>query len=143
MVKIKRTIHIDAPVEKVFEFANVPENLPEIWPSMVKVDNVKRSTTQGRDYDWQYKMAGMLFKGHSKTTEFVLNDLVVVENKEGIPSKFVWDYHAENGGTELELEVEYTVPVPLLGKVAEKLVRRINENEADVMLANLKAAMEL
>jgi uncharacterized membrane protein len=142
MEKIKRIIHIDAPVNKVFEFIDEPENLPEIWPSMIKVDNVERSATKGRNYDWQYKMAGMPFNGHSETTEYVPNEHAVVETKEGIRSKFVWDYHAENGGTELKLAIEYTVPVPLLGKLAEKVIRRINENEADVMLANLKAAVE-
>lgn len=143
MFKIKKQIHIDAPVEKVFEFANEPEHLPEIWPSMIKVDNIVRSPTEGRDYDWEYKMVGMPFHGHTETLEFVRNKHVVVENKEGIPSKFVWDYLAENGGTRLDLEVEYTVPVPLVGKLAEKVILRINENEADVMLANLKAATEL
>ena len=143
MVKIKRTVHIDAPVDKVFDFAADPENLPEIWPSMIKVENVERSETKGYEYDWVYKMAGMQFHGHSHTTKFVPNDLVVAENEEGIPSKFIWDYHPENDGTEIELDVEYTVPVPLLGKIAEKVIRRINENEADVMLANLKAVCEM
>lgn len=142
MIKIKRDIHIDAPVEKVFEFANDPENLLEIWPSIMKVENIVGSKTKGRDYDWEYKMAGMPFHGHTETTEFVPNEHVVAENKEGIPSKFIWDYRPENGGTHLELEVQYSVPVPLLGKLAEKVIRRINENEADVMLANLKAVVE-
>ena len=31
---------------------------------------------------------------------------------------------------------------PVLGRLAEKVVRKINENELEVMLANLKAATE-
>ena len=143
MVKIKKQIHIDAPVEKVFEFATKPENLPEFWPSLIKVDNVEHSPTKGHNYDWQYKMAGMRFSGHTETTEFVPNEHVVAESKEGIRNKFTWDYRAKNGGTDLEVVAEYTVPVPLLGKLAEKVILRINENEADVMLANLKAAVEM
>ena len=143
MIKIKKQIHIDAPVEKVFEFANKPENMPEIWPSMIKVDNIEKLSSGGNEYDWDYKMAGMPFHGHTYTTEFEPNKHVVAENKTGIPSKFVWDYRAHNGGTQLDLQVEYEVPVPLLGKLAEKAVRKINENEAEVMLANLKVVAEM
>jgi len=39
-------------------------------------------------------------------------------------------------------QVEYTVPVPLLGKLAEAFILKQNEHESDVMLANLKARME-
>jgi hypothetical protein len=38
--------------------------------------------------------------------------------------------------------MEYTVPIPLLGKLAEAFIRRLNENEMDVVLSNLKARME-
>ena len=143
MVTIKKQIHIDAPVEKVFEFATKPENIPEFWPSLIKVYNIERSPTKGNNYDWQYKMAGMRFNGHSETTEYVPNEHLVAVTEEGIRSKFTWDYRAENGGTALEVTAEYTVPVPLLGKLAEKVILRINENEAEVMLANLKAAVEM
>ena len=142
MVKLKKDIHINAPVEEVFDFLTEPTNLPEIWPSMLKVKNVKSSTTKGNDFDWEYKMAGMAFQGHSDTLEYEPNKHVVIENKDGIPSKFVWDYKPENGGMHLKLNVEYTVPVPLLGKLAEKVILKINENEMDLMLANLKVALE-
>ena len=142
MIKIKRQIHIDAPVDEVFDFVTAPENMPEVWPSMIKTENIEPSATGGQDFDWEYKMAGMPFHGHSETLEFVPNKHVVIENKEGIPSKFIWDYSPDNGGTRLDLEAAYEIPVPILGKLAEKVVRRINENEADAMLANIKAAVE-
>ena len=85
---------------------------------------------------WVYKMAGMRFEGTSETTE------VVTETKGGIPSKFVWTYQAEDGGTKLTMTVEYTVPVPLPGKLAEAFIVKQNEHEADVMLANLKDRLE-
>ena len=143
MEKMKRDLHIDAPVEKVFDFISKPEHMPEIWPSMIRVDNVKDAEVKGGlDYDWDYKMAGIEFHGRTHTLEFEPYKHVVIENKEGIPSRFVWDYRAENGGTHLDLEVEYTIPMPVLGKLAEKVVLKINENEIDALLSNLKAAVE-
>ena len=38
--------------------------------------------------------------------------------------------------------VEYTVPIPLLGKLAEAFIVRMNDREGDLTLANLKARME-
>ena len=143
MVKVKKNIHIDAPLDKVFDFITTPENLPEIWPSMIKAENVKPSQIGGNDFDWEYKMAGMPFHGHSKMIEFIPYEHAVNINEGGIPAKMIWDYHDENGGMRLDLQVEYEVPTPVLGKLAEKVVRRINENELEVMLANLKAATEM
>jgi uncharacterized membrane protein len=143
MAKLKGTISIHAPVEKVFGYMADPTNLPEIWPSMVEVKDVKK-TPDGAvsGYNWVYKMAGMRFEGTSETSEAVANQRVVVKNVTGIPSTFVWTYQPEDGGTKLTVEVEYTVPVPLLGKLAEAFIVKQNEHEADVMLANLKARME-
>jgi hypothetical protein len=40
------------------------------------------------------------------------------------------------------MESQTRVPIPLLGKVAEKFLAKSNENEADTILANLKARLE-
>jgi len=37
---------------------------------------------------------------------------------------------------------EYRMPIPLLGKLAESFIAKVNENESEVFLANLKAKME-
>jgi hypothetical protein len=42
----------------------------------------------------------------------------------------------------LSVHIEYTIPVPVLGKIAEGLVLRQNEKEADLAMANIKAKME-
>jgi hypothetical protein len=43
---------------------------------------------------------------------------------------------------KLTVEVEYTLPIPLLGKVAQAFIVRQNERELELALANLKATME-
>ena len=143
MAKITRSITINAPVEKVYAFMSEPTNLPEIWPSMVEVKDVQPSPAGGYNFGWVYKMAGMRFEGASETTESITNQRVVTKSTKGIGSTFVWMYEPEDGGTKLTLEVEYIVPIPLLGKLAEAFIVKQNEHEADVMLANLKARMEV
>jgi hypothetical protein len=38
--------------------------------------------------------------------------------------------------------VEYTIPIPVLGKLAERLVLKRNEREASMWLENVKERME-
>ena len=142
MVKVKKHIDIDAPIEKVFDYMADPQQYVEIWPSMVEVKNCEESLHGGVDFDWVYKMCGMPFKGRSKVVEFVENERSVSVNEEGIRSKFIWEYKPHNGGTAVDLNVEYTVPMPVLGKLAEKVIVKLNENEAETLLNNLKAVME-
>jgi uncharacterized membrane protein len=142
MAKIEKSISINAPVEKVFEFMSKPENLPEIWPSLQEVRNVQSLPNGSYCYDWTYKMAGVRFDGKAEWTEFVKNQRIVDKNESGIPSTFIWTYRAEDGGTRVSVSVDYTIPGAVLGKLAEPIIHKMNEHEAETVLANLKARME-
>ena len=142
MEKLTRTITINAPVEKVFQYWEDPTNRPGIWPSLVEVMDVEPLPNGGTRYRWVYKMAGVLLKGTLETTEYVANRRMVWRTKGSIESKFTWTFQPEDGGTKLEVLVEYIVPVPVIGKLAERLIVKQNEREAETLLANLKALME-
>jgi len=140
MASIKSSITINAPVEKVFEYTK-PENLPEVWPSLVEVKNVKELPGGGYSWDFVYKMGGVKFNGSSKHVEYVENERTVAQST-GIDSTITWSYEAVAGGTRMTSLTEYKVPVPLLGKVAEAFIVKMNENESETTLANLKARLE-
>jgi uncharacterized membrane protein len=143
MAKIRKSVSINAPLNTVFAYMTHPENLLEIWPSMIEVSNVKRKEDGAHDFDWVYKMAGMRFKGHSETIEAQPNARVVLKNEGGIPSTFTWTYAAEGSGTKLTVEVEYTLPGKLLDKLATPFLERVNEREAETLLANAKERIEV
>ena len=142
MIKMNKSIFINAPVEKVFAYVEDPSNLPEVWPSMVEVKNIISDADGKKNYDWTYKMAGLSINGHSETLEYEANKRIVVYNPKGIESKFTWDYMPEGDGTRINVEVEYNIPVPVLGKLAESIIVKQNEKEADTLLANIKAKLE-
>ena len=142
MAKVEKSATINAPVEKVFGYISEPANLPEIWPSMVEVKDVQRLPNGGNSFGWVYKMAGMRFEGTSEDTEIVANQRSVSKSKGGIDSTITWTFQPEAGGTKVTFEAEYTVPVPLVGKLAESFIVKQNEREAELILANLKAKME-
>lgn len=140
--KIEKSIFINAPLEKVFNFMAEPSNVLEIWPGLLEINNVQPLPNGGTCYDWAYKMAGVRFTGQTETTEFIKDQRIVTRSEGGIPNTGVWTYQPEDGGTRLTVAVEYTVPSSLLGRLAEPVIHQMNEHEGDVILANLKARME-
>lgn len=142
MARIHKKIDIHAPVNKVFSFLEDPRNDPEWLPSMIEVRDVHGSGA-GTHFNWSWKMAGMKFDGESTFIEDVPEKRLVVESKGGINA--TWKFSLEPGKkdeTTLDLDIDYTVPVPVLGKLAEKLVLKRNEREADMGLMNLKERLE-
>jgi uncharacterized membrane protein len=142
MAKIEKAITINAPVEKVFGYVDEPTNLPEIWSSIVEVKDVQRLPNGGTSFRFVYKMAGVRLEVTSEDIEHIPNQRVVSKTKGGIESTFTWTFQPEAGGTKVTAESEYSVPIPLLGKLAEAFIVKLNENEAELVLANLKAIME-
>ena len=88
-------------------------------------------------------MAGMSFEGTSEDTDVVQNKYIVSKTEGGIESVVTWTVEPGDGGSDVRFEAEYTVPIPLLGKLAEAFIVKLNENEADAILANLKSRMEI
>jgi uncharacterized membrane protein len=140
--KIEKSVVIDAPLSKVFGFMEDPTHLPSIWPSMVEVKNVRNNDKGFPMYEWVYKMAGMKIQGEQDTLEYVKNKHITTASTKGIESHFDFDYSEVNGKTKVELKVTYSVPVPLIQSVAEQVVGKINERDAETLLENLKVLME-
>ena len=142
MAKVKKSITIKAPVEKVFDFVSEPTHLPEFWPSLVEVKDVKRLPNGGTSNRWVYKMVGIRLEGTSEDIERITNQRLVSKTEGGVKSTQTWTFQPEAGGTNVTFEVEYTVPIPVLGRLAEAVIVKMNEHEGDLLLANLKAQME-
>jgi len=144
MKTIIRDIRIDAPVDRVFDFLVDPHHLPEIWPNIVDVENVKKAkTNDGFNFGWDYKMAGMQFEGKCETIEQVPYERLVVKTNKGLDSTLTWRFQPSAQQTHVSLKFEYQVPTALLKKTKEEIVLQENEHEVDAMLQNLKTRLEL
>jgi len=53
------------------------------------------------------------------------------------------NFEPHENATILALDIDYKIPVPVLGKIAEKMLLKRNEREADTNLLNLKGKLEL
>ncbi len=142
MATVNKSITINAPIEKVFKYTTDQTNLPEIWPSLVENEVIERLPNGGTKSRSIYKMAGIRFDITSEVTEFIPNQRAVSRTKGGVEAEIIWEYQSEGEATKVTFRGEYTVPIPLLGKLAEAFIVKQNENEAETLLANLKARME-
>ena len=142
MPTINNSVNISAPVEKVFAYVSDPVNLPEWMGSLSDVTDVTGSGV-GQHYRWKYNMVGIPLRGESTITEYVPNERFATESKAGIENTFSFAFAPHEGGTRLDVEVDYTIPVPVLGKLAEQLVLKRNRREADMWMANLKERLEV
>ena len=141
MPTINNSTNINAPVEKVFAYIADPMNSTEWMVSLTEVSDVTGAGV-GQHWHWKYKMVGVPLHGETTVTEVVPNERLVYESKGGVESTFTFTFAAQEGGTNMDMKVDYTIPVPVLGKLAEKLVLKRNERESATNVQNIKERME-
>ncbi len=142
MHRLTNSIEINARPERVFELITTPESLLRIWPSMLDVRDVERKPDGSVAFEWLYKLAGVHLHGRSETVRVERTRYWETKNS-GIPSTFRWTFEPRGSGTLLTCDVEYEIPVPVLGKIAEAIVTKLNEREQLNVLQNAKTALEL
>jgi uncharacterized protein YndB with AHSA1/START domain len=141
MTVVRKEVVVRAPVERVFAYINEPTTLADWLPSMVGVQRVI-GTGLGQQYEWTYKMAGLLLRGQSTIVEMVPNRRAVHQSIGTIGSIWTYTLEPHEGGTALAIEVEYTVPIPVLGRLAEKLAVRRDARDLEAALVNVKETLE-
>ena len=142
MPKIHKTISISAPVEKVFAYVTDPTKLPEWFVGLTEVTDVTGSGV-GQHNRWTYSMIGIPFHGESKIIEQVPNERSVSKQEGGMTSTIAFTFAPQEGGTKVDFDVDYNIPVPVLGKLAEKVVFKRNQREAELSMENLKERLEV
>ena len=141
MVKAEASIVIGAPVEKVWGLIINAEKLPEWMPLLIDVSDIQGEGV-GETFKWTYKFLGIKFNGSSTVEDRITNQKNVVKSKAGIESIWTWDLSSEGNNTKVNLVVEYTIPVPVLGKFAENFVVKQGNRDIKFTLENLKNVLE-
>ena len=141
MASWKDSILIHAPPEDVFAYVDDPRELPTWLPSMIEVRKVI-GTGLGQQYEYTYKMGGLQLRGTNVVIEHVPNERGLHQVIGMITA--LWDYSVEPHpeGTLLNIEVEYSIPIPVLGRLAERLAIKQNAASFELALINVKDVME-
>ena len=139
VARVEKEVTVHAPLEQVFGYVGDPSNLPEFWPSVMEIKDIQLLPNGGYRSRWVYKMAGMRFEGMGEYTEIVQNQWFVINTKGGVRSSITWTFRFRGDITRVTLTIEYKVPIPLLGKLAEAIIVKMNDQEGDLIMANLQA----
>jgi len=143
MPKVERTITINAPVKKVFGYVDDPSHLPEFWPSLFEVKDVTMLPEGGHKFMWFYNFAGRRAEGTTESTEYVPYERIVDIAKGDLESTITWSFYGENGSTNVKFEADYEAAETFFPRSEEGFITRRNEFEAETLLANLKAKLEV
>jgi uncharacterized membrane protein len=142
MLKLHKKIVVKAPVDKVFGYVEKPENLPQIWPSLYEVSEVEKIPSGGHRFMWLYNMIGTPIKGTTETYKFEDRKFIFDKATGDVDGTFKWTFAGENGTTEVTFDVEYEQK-GFLPEQDLKFFERRNEVEAEAILTNLKARLEV
>ena len=141
MASYEGSIVISAPVSEVFAYVNTPATMPDWMTAMVEVRNVVGSGA-GLQWDWTYKMAGVHVRGQSVVVDYILNECATHQGIGMLSVDWTTIVAPHDGGTKLTAKLEYTIPIPVLGRLAEHLTIQRNARELDASLLNLKETLE-
>ena len=137
MLFLKKSIVINAPAEKVFAYVTEPTTMPDWFPGGVEVRNVMGSG-EGQQYEWTHKYVGILLRGQTTVVEHVPNKRSVHQSIGTISSVWTFSVEPHEEGTTLTIEVEYNIPIPVLGKLAEPFVVKRDTRTLESALANIE-----
>ncbi len=140
---MKRSIHIEAPVEKVFDFFKDPRNMQGVVATPFAVKDVKLTDEGvGTYYSWVFRVAGLpIIEGFDVYTEFIPNQRITDRSSSGIPGDWTFSFEPEGSGMRLTAEVHHRSfwRIPPL----RELVEGVQIPIAGRLLSAVKAKMEV
>jgi uncharacterized protein YndB with AHSA1/START domain len=140
MATLTRSITINAPVKKVFDFAKDVGKLWACFEDCAVRDVELKPEGVGSSARWFSHMLGIHMEGVIEYTEVVPNQRIVGKSSTGPIWKFTFE--PEDGGTKLTVDCEWHLAVPVVGVPVEALIMKLSENQIETTTANIKAQVE-
>lgn len=142
--KHKKSVHVDAPVEKVFDYVKDPAHFYAAMPAGKHEKNVLGNVKVapegvGTTYEWTAREFGIKVSGVMTREEYVVNERIVDRSSTG--PIWTWTFEPDGAGTTLTLAYEYSTRIPLVDKVVDKIAWNADEY-LETMLAVYKEAVE-
>ena len=122
MTEIKRTIKIEAPVSKVFEYASDYKKWPEFFEGVSDFKPITKITRgNGTKYVYKAKALGMKVTVGTEVQHFKENEGWIGKSFKGLEHQTQWIFKKSNGNTEFTFIQRYKLPFFLGGKFIDKI----------------------
>ena len=141
VIRLQKTVHINAPVEELYQLFANPENFPRIFEHVADVRHSRENV-----YHWKVVgPAGMTVNWEAMVTENVPNEIVAWSSVPGAPVRtagWVRFQREENGGTTLHIHFTYNPPAGVIGHAIASLFGADPKHALDDDMARLKTLFE-
>ncbi len=140
-IDFHKTINIDAPVERVFEFWKNPHNFPHFMTNVREV----RDLGNGRSQWTVAGPAGFSVKWNAVVTEMIPNKVIAWKSEPGsaIANAGVVRFDPNNGaGTRVTVRMSYNPPAGAIGHAFAKVFGADPKREMDQDLLRMKTMIE-
>lgn len=146
ILKIEKSITIDAPIEEVFDYTTKPEHLPEYFVSMLEVKDVKHLPNGDDSFKYIAQMFGIQAEGTGECKEKFPNERATLKlHGVGIeftaPTKFE---RVAGGKTRVTSIAEYRFPEGTpIAKFDEAFIKKYLDLAGEFTFYTLKGRIEL
>jgi uncharacterized membrane protein len=141
VVRVRKTLSIDAPVEQVFRLWSRPELFPRFLTHLERVE-----TTGERRYHWVASgPGGVEVNWDSEVTDLEPNRRLSWRSLEGsaVDTNGTVEFTPEaNGGTRVQVDMSYTPPAGLVGHSVAWLTGRDPRTAMNQDLIRMKSLLE-
>jgi len=146
MSHLKKSIFINTPLKKVVDFGTNPNKWALWYAHLSGPEKLTGEGEAGTKGEFKYSLLGI----HLPMTVEV-KESVTTETSHFWKGTFegplsgvqTFSYLSKDNGTDVTVEIEYTVPGSILGKIADVLIiEKLQENATIHTLENLKAICE-
>lgn len=145
MTRIRSTVRIERPVERVFDYVTTPGNWPEWHPSSLGVSGATdHSLEPGEQVTEKFRAAGRRGSVVWTVRERVPPRRWVIEGlvEGGGGGTIAYTLTSHDGATTFERDFAYTMPNALLALLDRLVLRRRVETESAEALRRLKDVLE-
>lgn len=144
MLKIEKSIVIDAPVEEVFAYVSDPNHAPDYFTGVQEVSDVRRLPNGGYSYKSVVKLAGLHADVTGEDLEVVTNERFISQVRSALDDvKYTVTFERMDGGkTRLTCVEEHTLHGGVLGKLGEAFLGRYLDHAAELTQETIKARLE-
>jgi uncharacterized membrane protein len=140
-IDFHKTINIDAPVERVFEFWKNPHNFPHFMTNVREV----RDLGNGRSQWTVAGPAGLPVKWNAVVTDLIPNKIIAWKSEAGsaIANAGIVRFDTNNGaGTRVTVRMSYNPPAGAIGHAFAKVFGANPKREMDQDLLRMKTMIE-
>jgi ribosome-associated toxin RatA of RatAB toxin-antitoxin module len=141
-VKIRRGIAIERTPAQVFALIAAPTRYPEFFVGMTRWEpRTRKQKGVGARFRVLMRVGSIEAGGTLRISEWKRNERIAWDCVAGLEQSGAWEIKATEGGSELTLEIEFSLAGPF-GWLAERIAGRVVERHMTATLLAVRRVLE-